>query len=101
MRPTLLCLPLLLSLILVVAGCAARYSNPDRPESMWQVDYDMCVIEVDYNVVFHHYSTTASRPLVTHYDYYSPRYRKALRQCMEAKGYTYEDDPKKILFGEG
>lgn len=98
MRFFLLCLPLLLMLILMIAGCSPRYSNPDRPESLWKVDYDMCVVEVDYAVVFHHYTTTASRPLITNYDYHSPRYKEALRQCMEAKGYSYEDDPRKLLF---
>lgn len=97
LRLSLFCLPLLL-VSLLLAGCSAHYTHPNKPESMWDVDYDMCEVEVDYAVVFHHYSTTGSRPMVTQYDFYSPRYREALRKCMESKGYDYEDDPKTLLF---
>lgn len=98
MRFTLLFLPLLLASVTLLS-CSPRYSHPERPESLWKVDYDMCVIEADYAVVFHHYSTTASRPMVTSYEFYSPRYREAIEACMEDKGYTYEDDPKALLLG--
>ena len=98
MRLTLLFLFVLLA-SLTLSSCSPRYSHPERPESLWKIDYDMCVVEVDYAVVFHHYSTTSSRPLVTNYEFYSPRYREAIEACMESKGYTYEDEPKTLLFG--
>lgn len=98
-RLTLLCLATLLAGSLFAGGCAVQYSHSSRPEYLWDMDYDMCAVEVDYAVEFHHYSTTASRPMTQHYDYYSQRYKDAVRECMEAKGYLFEDDQYAILFG--
>ncbi len=87
-----------LGILLILVGCAVKYEHPDKPESMWDTDYHMCEVEVDYATDFHQYTTTASRPHTTRLVHYSPRYKELLRECMERKGYTYEDDLKKILF---
>ena len=86
--------------LLAAGGCAPQYSHVAKPESLWETDYHMCLVEAEYAVVFHHYSTTPAYPQTSEYRKYSPRYRDFIRSCMEAKGYLYEDDPRTLLLGE-
>jgi hypothetical protein len=96
MKRTLLAM--ILGCLLPLGACAVTYTHQDKPEALWDVDYHMCEVEADYAVTFRHYSTTASRPHTTTFTHYSPRYKEFLRECMEKKGYAYEDDLKKVLF---
>lgn len=90
-----------LLVVLGAWGCSPRYSHPQKSEYLWEIDYNMCVVQADYAVQNHPYSTTASRPYVTRFEQFSPRYREFIQQCMEDKGYSFEDDPKELLFGDG
>lgn len=86
--------------LLLLGGCAVQYSHPSAPQSLWDTDYHRCVVEADYAVVFHHYSTVADDPDTSRFLHYSPRYRKFIRQCMADKGYEYDDSLKTVLFGK-
>lgn len=83
----------------VVSGCCAQYSNPERAEDLWRADYALCENEADYMVEYHGNQPELGRPGTTDILDYGPRFKARIRQCMEEKGYTYEDDFKKILLG--